>query len=252
MEPWKLAVIAALGVSIIGFGIISNKGGADTFNYPSPGPTTPAGVLPTPGPPKAFAKYVGTTLPAWPNVNQWANTPAPPNLASFKGKPVLLEVFRIECSHCQEAAPYMAALYARYAPRGVAFVGVESPGDLTDPNNPESNWTTVQQWIKSKGYTWPVGFDANSKWFQGKFGKDVFYPAMFLLDQNGKVVYVQSGHDENKALQLAVELERIAPGKGDLNAKANDIAKFLIPNLNVPHDAAYQKSLATAVATRLK
>lgn len=236
MEPWKLAVIAALVVGTVGFGIVSNGGNANPL-LPTP---TPAPAPPL-GPPSIFKKYMGTTLPTYPGIKQWANTPGPVNIASLKGKPVLLEVFRIECSHCQEAAPFLVALHKRYAPRGVAFVGVQSPGDLTDPGNPENNWANVQSWIKSQGYTWPVGFDANSAWFQGKFGKGVSYPSLFLLDKNGNTVFIQSGHDSNKALQLAAELEHIAPTQGNTTAQAKSLAQFLAPGDAV----AVSKDLAT-------
>ena len=239
MEPWKMAVIAALAIGTVGFGIVSNGGTTPVTPPPITG-GTPA-PTPTPGTPTIFKKYMGTTLPTYPSIKQWVNTPSPVNLSSLKGKPVLLEVFRIECSHCQEAAPFLVALHKRYAPRGVAFVGIQSPGDLTDASNPESNWTNVQAWIKAQGYTWPVGFDANSAWFQGKFGKGVSYPSMFLLDKNGNTVFIQSGHDSDEALQLAAELEHISPTQGDTMAQAKSLAQFLAPG----NAAAVSKDLAT-------
>src|SRR4051812_18921376 len=104
MEPWKLAAIAAIVVGFIGFGMFSSS---SSNKFPVGNTAGGSGVVPTPGPPAAFAKYMGGTLPNWPTVTQWVNTPAPVNLATLKGKPVLVEVFRIECSHCQEAAPFL-------------------------------------------------------------------------------------------------------------------------------------------------
>ncbi|BCM91113.1 protein DipZ [Abditibacteriota bacterium] len=250
MEPWKIAVIAALGFGIIGFGKVVNTppGPVDPISNTA---VNPVGVQPTPGPPANFAKYMGATLPAWPTVTQWANTPGPVNLGSLKGKMVLLEVFRIECSHCQEAAPFLVKLHARYAPRGVDFVGIQSPGAITDPANPEINWATVQKWIKTQGYTWPVGFDANSAWFQGKFGKNVSYPSLFLFDKSGKIVFIQSGHNTDKAMDLIAELEHIAPGQGDVKAQATDLSRFLSPALGIRNDAKSQQSLTDDFVARL-
>ncbi len=242
MEPWKLAVIAALGAGIIGYGVFANSNANRTLINRPPGvqPTTRA----------APSKYIGKTIPAWPSMKQWMNAPKPVNLASLKGKPVFLEVFRIECSHCQEAAPALVQLHKRYAPRGVQFVGVQSPAAVNDSQNPENNWKTVQSWVKGNGYTWPVGFDAGSAWFQGKFGKDVYYPSLFLIDARGKVAFFQTGHDAEKALKLSVELEKIAPGEGDVKARAEDLSRFLAPGLGL-NDVASQQSLADNLSARL-
>ena len=241
MEKWKLAAIAALLCSFAGYGVFANSSANQAIGTGAPLPA----VTPTPSP------WIGKTLPAWPSIKQWVGTPAPPNLNALRGKPVLLEVFRTECPHCRDAAPVLAALHSRYAPRGVEFVGIQSPGDVKDAQNPENSWPAVQGWVKQKGYTWPVGFDAQSTWFQGQFGgKNVSYPSLFLLDKTGKVVFFQSGHDTGKAVQLAVELERIAPGQGDLNARSNDLAKWLSVPLQL-QSADTQSSLQQDVLARL-
>ena len=244
MEPWKIAAIAALGASIIGYGVFSNS---------STNRDIIAGSTPTPAPSSVAAppKYIGKTLPLWPSMTQWVNTPAPVNLPSLRGKPVLLEVFRTECPHCNDAAPFLVRLHGRYAPRGVQFVGVQSPGGFNDPENPENDWKTVQSWLKEKGYTWPVGFDAKSSWFQGKLGKNVSYPSLFLIDKNGKVVFFQSGHTVDKAIDLSVELEKIAPGKDNIAARAGDLSQFLAPGIGLGTDPNGQKSLTNDLAARL-
>ena len=240
MEPWKIALIGALGAGMIGYGVYANKTPTGDLQPPAPG-----------GTPKPI-KYVGTTLPAWPTITQWMNTPAPVSLGALKGKTVLFEVFRTECSHCQAAAPFLVKLHGRYAPRGVVFVGVESPIKSTQPGWPESDWTKVQTWVKGKGYTWPVGFDENSRWFQGKFGNGVYYPSLFLIPPNGVVSYFQSGHDSEKTLSLATELEKAAPGQGDLPARAQDLTRFLAEDLGVQKDKDAQQSLEADIERRLK
>lgn len=248
MEKWKLAAIAALLCAFAGYGVFANSK-ANTAIV-SGGTGTPTAPTPAFTPPKP-SKYDGTTLPAWPSIKQWINTPAPVNLNSWKGKPVLVEVFRTECSHCQQAAPFLSALHTRYAPRGVEFVAIQSPGNAKDPENPENSWPLVQSWAKQRGYSWPVGFDAKSAWFQGKWGDKVLYPSLFLLDPSGKVVFFQSGHDDAKALQLAVELERIAPGKGDASARAKDILNWIMKTLSTGPGAAQQQALQEGISSYL-
>ncbi len=239
MEPWKLAIIGVLGAGMLGYGMYANSTPKVNLAPPMPG------AAPVP------VQYVGKALPAWPSVTQWMNTSAPPSLNGLKGKTVLLEVFRTECSHCQAAAPFLAKLYPRYAPRGIEFVGIQSPSKSPEPDNPEEDWTKVQAWAKAKGYTWPVGFDDKSQWFQGKFGQGVSYPSLFLLGPDGKVGFFQSGHTPEKALDLAVELEKVAPGQGDNAARARDLTRFLASDLGVQSDQKAQQSLAADIQTRL-
>ena len=232
-------MIAALGAGLIGYGVHANSTPKVDLN--------PSGPAPSPTP----AKYIGTTLPAWPSITQWANTSAPPSLVGLIGKPVLLEVFRTECSHCQQAAPFLAKLYGRYAPRGVQFVGIESPSKSPDPQWPEADWTKVQAWAKDRGYVWPLGFDDKSQWFQGKFGDKVSYPSIFLIDRSGKVIYFHSGHTAEKELDLSIELEKIVPAKGTAAANATSLMTFLAPDLGVQGNQIAQKSLVTDIQKRL-
>lgn len=243
MEPWKIGAIVAIVAGFIGFSVFTKGGQGGIL----PGPTVAA---PTPGPSVTYTKYFGKSIPSLTTMTQWANTPAPVDLATLKGKPTLVEVFRVECSHCQEAAPYLVQLHARYAPRGVNFIGIQSPGNYKDPENPENNWTGVKDWLKSHRYTWPVAFDENSKWFQGNIGDTVTYPTMFLLDKTGKAIFIQTGHDNDKAIKLAVELEKLAPGKGDVNANAADLSRFL--NIGLGGSESMQKDLEKQIVTDLK
>ncbi len=248
MEKWKIVAIAALLLSFVGYGVFANSGANGALV--SGAPTLP-GVQPVAFAAPAPSQYDGMAFPSWAGVKQWMNTPAPPSLNTLKGKPVFVEVFRIECQHCNEAAPFLAKLHARYAPRGVEFVGIQSPADSSDPAYPENSWPQIQAWAKRNGYTWPVGFDPKRAWFKKNFGNKTWWPSMFLLDPSGKVVFFQSGHDDPKALQLAVQLERLAPGKGDPQARSGDVLKWVESSLQQQPDTDTEKSLKEGIASYL-
>lgn len=248
MEKWKIAAIAALLLSFIGYGVFANSSANRALVSDAP---NPAGGQPTAFTAPAPSPYDGTAFPVWTGVKQWMNTSAPPSLNTLKGKPVLVEVFRIECKHCNDAAPFVAKLHARYAPRGVEFVGIQSPADNPDPAFSENSWPQIQAWAKRNGYTWPVGFDPKRAWFKKSFGNNTWWPSMFLLDPSGKVVFFQSGHDDPKALQLAVQLERLAPGQGDPQARSNNVLKWVETNLQQQPDTDTEKSLKKGIASYL-
>ena len=261
MEKWKIGVIAVLLLGLVGYGISQQKSSepisiADAGATAIPQAPLAPGETPAPSPNKAQVfigqQLGGDRIPAWTKVAPWENAKQPITLDSFKGKPVLLEFFRINCSHCQEAAPFLEALYKRYQPRGLKMAAIQSPGNFKDATNEETQWPKVQDFVKAGGLTYPVGMDKDSDYFQATLKGD-YYPTTMIADPSGKVVYAQTGHDVEKAIKLAVELEKQLPGKGTTKERAADLMKFLRPFImgNQSVDAAMLKSLTDDLEQRL-
>lgn len=253
MEKWKIGVIAVLFLGLVGYGVSQQKASepADVATSQVPGAT----AAPEANKAAVFIgqELGGAKIPVWTRVGPWENTKQPVTLDSLKGQPALLEFFRINCSHCQEAAPFLEALYGRYQPRGLKMAAVQSPGDYKDATNDETQWPKVQDFIKAGGLTYPVGMDKNSQYFQQTIN-GLSYPTTMLSDKNGKVVYAQTGHDTEKAIALAVELEKQLPGAGTPKERAADLAKFLNPLVfgKAKVDGALLKSLTDDLEQRLK
>lgn len=248
MEKWKIAVIALLSLSLLGFGIIQQNADKKAALGPPPAPL---------GPPPASV-YIGKTLPAW-NFKIWNSKPVP--LASLTGKPAFVEIFRTGCSHCNDAAPFLVALHERYGPRGLKTVAIQSPGDFKDAQNPETKWPDVQSWLGQKKIKYPVAFDAGSKYFQGTLKKQILegdnskllYPTMMLTDKTGVIDFAQTGHDTGKAITLAVEMEKRFPTSPDAAKNAESLAKFLFKNLpELQADGALPKAFQDDLAQRLQ
>ena len=261
MEKWKLGIIGLLLLALVGYGVSQQnpQGNAATSDA-----TVPASIGTAAGKPpeeNKAAVFIGQTLgnpqlPEWSNLGPWQNTKKPIALGSLKGKPSLIEFFRINCSHCQEAAPFMEMLYQRYQPRGLNMVAVQTPGLYKDPQNEETQWPKVQDWIRAAGLTYPVAMDKNSAYFQGTI-KGTFYPTVMITDAKGRVIEAHTGHDIEKAISLAVELEKLLPGVGTPKERAQDLAKFLRPliyssNGGAPMNSAIEKSFADDLEQRLK
>lgn len=256
MEKWKLGVIAVLLLGLVGYGVMQQKSDQPEDAILAGTPGAP-GTTPAPAANKA-ADFIGQNLggdkiPAWTSLGPWENAKQPITLPSLQGKPALLEFFRINCSHCQEAAPFLEALYKRYQPRGLKMVAIQSPGDYKDILNDETQWPKVQAFVKAGGLTYPVVMDKDSQYFQKMLGGTT-YPTTMIADPSGKVVHAQTGHDTQKAIALAVELEKLLPGAGAPKQRAADLAKFLgvfVFGAGRPNPAM-MKSLTDDLEQRLK
>lgn len=245
MEKWKIGVIIALLAGLVGYGLLQQQ-----ENKPAATPEA-ATAQATPAPSPFLGRTIGEGLPEWSNVKQWVNTPKPISLASLKGKVALVEAFRTGCSHCEEAVPFMEMLYERYKPRGLQLVALQSPGAYDDATNPENDWQKVQQWLKQRKVAYPVGFDEKSDWFQQKL-KGERYPTVLILDTTGKVGFAQTGFDTTKAVNMSVEIEKLLPGPGTPQERAQDVVKWMAPYLRIETDKSLVQALTDDVAQRLQ
>jgi thiol-disulfide isomerase/thioredoxin len=174
--------------------------GSAPSGYPAP-----SGFMP----PNATAHLIGKPLPSWNfPATAWTNTSKPVSLESLRGSVTLVEVFRINCSHCQQAAPFMYAMQQNYIPRGLKIISIQSPVQ----SNPEENdWKKVQYVVKDLWkLTYPVAFDANSKYLQKLYlnnRDNMRWPTTLLLDRKGVVVYGHTGHREVLSMRLYQEIQ---------------------------------------------
>ena len=260
MEKWKIGVIAVLLLGLVGYGVSQQKSNDASTDNSLIDNVVGADATVESGQPNSenkAASFIGqewgsASLPAWSQLGPWENTQQPTTVASLKGQPSLVEFFRIKCSHCQDAAPFMEALYKRYQPRGLKMVAVQTPGDYKDKTNAETMWPSVQAWIKAAKLTYPIAMDKDSQYFQQTI-KGTYYPTTIIADANGKIVHAQTGHDIQKTITLAVEIEKLFPGAGTPKERAADLAKFLRPFVfgSGTSDAAMEKALADDLEQRL-
>jgi len=227
MDKWKISAIIGLFAMLLGYGAYQ----AQTQNAPPPevtaGVKTPQAQVPqaqapqahtshvhapaasvkapSPGAPPVAKQptFVGKELPAW-NIpaSLWSNSKAPVTSADVKGSVTLVEIFRIECSHCQQAAPIMAGLYQKYAPLGLKMVAIQSPGVAPT----ESDWTHVQSIVKGWNWQHPYAFDAGGRYYRTQLGGKS-YPSIYLIGKNGTVVYHHTGEDLEKTKKLVAAIE---------------------------------------------
>lgn len=138
--------------------------------------------------------------PEFAGINNWLNTNKPLTLQDLKGKVVLVDFWTYSCINCIRTLPYVTKWYDTYKDQGLVVVGVHTPEfefeKVTD---------NVKTAIERFNIHYPVAQDNSYQTWQAY--QNQYWPAEYLIDQNGNVVYTHFGegnydHTENIIRQL--------------------------------------------------
>ena len=164
------------------------------------------------GPPKQVPDFTG--------INQWINSP-PLSTPSLRGKVVLIDFWAYSCINCLRAIPHVEHLYQTYGNKGLVVIGVHTP-----EYDFEKIPANVESAVRRLGITYPVAMDNNAATWNAWHNQ--YWPAEYLIDQNGKLVVHHYGEGvylkmENvvrvllgmNTLTGSVASDGFVPGQGD-------------------------------------
>jgi thiol-disulfide isomerase/thioredoxin len=129
--------------------------------------------------------------PAIAGIQQWLNTPNGTgiNLASFKGKVVLIDFWAYSCINCQRAITHVNAWYSAYKSHGFEVIGVHTPEYAF-----EHVAADVASGTKRLGIKYPVALD--NKYTTWDNYDNQSWPADYLIDATGDVRYTSVGEGD--------------------------------------------------------
>ena len=135
---------------------------------------------------------VGTTLDG-----------VPFDLASLRGRPVLINFWGPSCVPCRDEFPLFKAKLAQHASDGIAIVGVLMYDSIPD----------AKAFIAQYGATWPTIADPNQA--ISKAYRVAARPQTYFIDRNGILRSIQVGQlvDADFERQLAL-IDRPTAGSG--------------------------------------
>ena len=134
--------------------------------------------------------------PDFAGADRWYNS-APLTLDSLRGKVVLVEFWTRECINCLHVLPHTKALYEKYAGKGLVVVGVHTP-----EYDEERDLVSLREAVGKYRINWPVAVD-NSYRIWNAYGNR-YWPAVYLVDRNGRVVYSHVGEGDYDGIEQRV------------------------------------------------
>jgi thiol-disulfide isomerase/thioredoxin len=126
------------------------------------------------------------------------------DLKKLRGKVVLVDFWATWCGPCVAELPNIKKVYDKYHDKGLEVVGISlemanlNPEDTPDQTTAKLNKskTALLQFLAKRNMTWPQYFDG--KGWENPFSKRYALsgiPALFLLDQEGKIVTTRARGD---------------------------------------------------------
>ncbi|MGE4313783.1 MAG: thioredoxin family protein [Pseudobdellovibrionaceae bacterium] len=149
--------------------------------------------------------------PDFQGIEEWINSD-PLTLQKLKGKVVLVDFWTFSCINCLRTLPYLTKWYDTYKDDGFVIVGVHAP-----EFGFEKKRENLEKSLDKNGITYPIAQDNNfATW---KAYKNKYWPAHYLIDKNGKVVYAHFG--EGKYDITENNIRYLLDLKGDVQQPEN-------------------------------
>jgi cytochrome c-type biogenesis protein len=127
------------------------------------------------------------------------------NLATQKGKVIVMDLFATWCPTCNGMMPTLVKLHQRY--KGAVFVSVSV--DLS-ADNPEK----VKAFKAKYGADWAFAMDSDTVWQRYQDITDPFIPTLVIINPQGKISYRHVGDSSFGA--LSKEVEKASKGGFDI------------------------------------
>ena len=127
----------------------------------------------------------------------WFNS-APLRSEDLKGKVVLYDFWTYSCVNCQRTFPYLRKWWDKYKDKGLILIGIHTP-EFEFEKNPKN----VEAALKEFNITWPVVLDNN--YFLWDNFANRFWPAKYLVDKEGDLVYTHFGEGNYAETEKAIQ-----------------------------------------------
>lgn len=111
-------------------------------------------------------------------------------LSSFKGKPLLLDLWATKCGGCIKEIPSLIEIHHAYANRGLAVIGISMDIFYEDLKGPGEAWSLVNPFVETNKVDYPIlmGDDGITK----RYSVNAL-PVTYLIDRRGRIAATYAG-----------------------------------------------------------
>ena len=175
----------------------------------------PAAVQVDPEPQK-LAPLTGNELdaPEFVDTGRWINSD-PFTMEEQQGNVVLIDFWTYTCINCIRTLPYLRSWHDKYADSGLVIVGVHTPEFEF-----EKLYDNVVEAVKKFDLRYPIVQDNDfGTWVAFK---NRYWPAKYLIDQEGKIRYEHFGEGAYQETELVIRelLEETGADLSDISSEA--------------------------------
>jgi thiol-disulfide isomerase/thioredoxin len=118
--------------------------------------------------------------------------------SDLAGKVVVLDVFTVDCSNCQNVVPTLRRLYEKDRARGLKIIGIHAPETPA-----ERSRAYVEESLARQGIVWPVALD-NDFTLWRSYGVAA-WPTQLFFDQRGRLRKIIVGDSQDGDVRATVE-----------------------------------------------
>jgi thiol-disulfide isomerase/thioredoxin len=118
--------------------------------------------------------------------------------SDLAGRVVVIDIFTVDCSNCQNVVPNLRSLNANDRARGLRIVGIHAPETPAERRRPY-----VEQSLARQGIVWPVAIDNYFDLWKA-YGADA-WPTQLFFDRHGRLRKVIVGDLQDDEVRATVE-----------------------------------------------
>lgn len=108
------------------------------------------------------------------------------SLASFRGKPLVVDFWATWCGPCKVEIPWFEKMHDQYASQGLVILGLSTDDlDKGDPAKLFTEKREISDFAQKMHMNYPVLLDGES--VEDSYGLEA-YPTTFYIDRNGTIV----------------------------------------------------------------
>jgi thiol-disulfide isomerase/thioredoxin len=150
------------------------------------------------------AQAAPAQAPEFTGIEKWLNS-EPLTMESLRGKVVLVDFGTYTCINCIRTLPYVTSWHQKYKDQGLVVVGVHTPEFTYERSTPN-----VEKALQSFGITYPVA--QHNRYATWTAYSNQYWPAAYLIDKQGKVVYTHFGEGRYKETEAEIQRLLAQPG----------------------------------------